>query len=539
MGFLTDIYSGVNVSFSQRRFGQTGMSAATDEAEGPVNTSPNTYLQFVSGSVNPSTVSGEIYSTAYTKIRAVNKLLQHLPEAPFSADQRSRVKGEAMFLRAWYYSLLLKHYGGVPIVGNILYGRNDEIITSRNSYAECVDYIATQCDSASRFLKVSYDQLNVGRATIGACAALKARVFLYAASPLFNRDPGNIVPDPFTGYADRKFVAYENYDIKRWKRAADAADTLIRSGIYQLLEFAPSAADSKGRAGLGFYRLFLYKYVTQNNEFIFRGSKPSAFNNEVNQDFDPPSRGGHNNLNGTYPYQELVDAFDMKDGKPATGNPLYNPAKPYDNRDPRFEYTILHNGYEKHSLQDGRIQVPVYTYVSAVSDGIYVGTATGYYIKKMISDSSAANNFTSQLSPTFYPLMRYAELLLNYAEAINEFDEGGGYVKAREKLIMIRKRAGIEPGSDGFYGITASNQAQMRLAIQHERRIELAFEEHRFWDVRRWLIADETENQSMNGMEIRLTGTNTFSYKKVFIRKHDFARKTYLWPFPQGEVSKA
>jgi len=528
MDFLTNIYTDVTLSQDTRRFGETGLSAATDEAEGPLNSS-NYFRQFVNGSVNPNNITGDVYLACYKQIRAINQFLKNLPNSKFDDTQRKRTKGEAIFLRAWYYAMLLKHYGGVPIVGEQLYGRNDDISTIRSTYNETVNYVIDQCDTAQKYLFLENESLNYGRATKGAALALKARVLLYAASPLFN-DPGTSV---FAGSPVKGLVSYDSFDPNRWKKAADAALAVINLNKYSLREIQTVAPET--RKGLGFVRMF-YENNTVNDEFIFRGSKPGGFGIIVEQDFNPPSRGGRGNLNGTYPYQELVDAFPSANGKAIDdpANQTYDPNNPYLNRDPRLDYTIMRNEAPKHTYP-ANVNLPVYTYFGAVNDGIYVGTATGYYPNKMLRDSAAAYNILSGRD-LFLPLIRYAEVLLNYAEATNEFS--GPSSAVYDVLVRIRKRAGILPGTDNLYGLKANmSKLEMRSAIQLERRIELAFEEHRFWDVRRWKIAEETENKPMNGMEIRRVG-NSYTYKKVLVRQHIFNKATYLWPFPQSEVSK-
>jgi hypothetical protein len=529
MGFLTNIYADVNFSFANRRFGSAGLSVATDEAEGPVNSSSNVYKQFISGAINPSNVSAGPYSVCYENIRAVNKLLINLPKSTFNAPQKQRVKGEALFLRAWYYAMLLKHYGGVPIVGDVIYGRNDDIPAIRGSYETTVNYVVAQCDSAAKYLSREYEARDYGRATTGACMALKSRVLLYAASPLFNGS------SPFTGSPAKKMVSYDAFDANRWKLAADAAKAVMNLGY--VLYDEPTVAPET-RTGLGFMRVF-YASKGVNNEFIFRGSVSGDFAELwLDQDFSPPTRGGQTNMNGSYPYQELADDFDMIDGKSITDPTAafpYDPNNPYANRDPRFHYTILHNLTLKADFNSSNQLLPVYTHVGAQYDGIYVGTPTGYYANKMLRDSAA--NRIGLGTDRFYPLMRYAEVILNYAEATNEFSGPAADVYA--VLTSIRKRAGITAGSDNLYGLKPNmTKEEMRKAIQHERRVEFAFEEQRFWDVRRWMIAPEVENRTLNGMEITKTSSGTYTYKKVPVRTHKFINAEYFWPFPLNEVSK-
>jgi hypothetical protein len=225
----------------------------------------------------------------------------------------------------------------------------------------------------------------------------------------------------------------------------------------------------------------------------------------------------------------MADAFPMRNGKgitePGSG---YDPGNPYNNRDPRFNYSIIHN--ESLVWINSGPKQPVYTHIGVPQDAIYIGTSTGFYINKMLQDDVVPNNFTE--TERCFPLIRYAEILLNYAEALNEAD--GPVTEVYTAIEAIRKRAGLDP-----YELPAGlNKDQMREVIQAERRVELAFEEHRFWDVRRWKIAPQTDNRTMHGTEITKSG-GTYSYQTINIRPHVFRDAMYLWPLPQGELSKS
>ncbi|RVU00986.1 RagB/SusD family nutrient uptake outer membrane protein [Mucilaginibacter limnophilus] len=539
MDFLANIYNGVDFSFSSRRFSdggaRTGMAAATDEAEGPVNLSDNTYLQFVNGTVNPSTIKDDVYKTCYQYVRAVNQLVAHIDTAKFSVSQRSRVKGEAIFLRGWYYFLLLKHYGGVPIVGDTIYQRNQPISTKRATFEQTVNYIVSQCDQAKALLSRQYNSLDFGRVTTGACQGLKSRVLLYAASPLYNDDgsiPGQTPVDMMAG-ENKALVGYypkpsSDQAKARWRLALAAADSVMKMG-YAL----NTTEGTDAPPGAGFYRTFTNKL---SNELIFFRT---VVGQSIEEDWSPPTRRGIANMQGTYPYQQMVDAFPMINGKditdPTSG---YKASDPYVNRDPRLNYTVIHNLTPKALyVGSGFSLQPVQIYFSSPTlDRIGLGTSTGYYTNKMLRDSTDANYLFSY-GERAYPLIRYAEILLNWAEAKNEAD--GPSADVLQKLKDIRERAGIIAGSDGNYGLKPNmTQQEMRAAIQHERRIELAFEEHRFWDVRRWKIAPQTESKLMSGMQVQQQANGTYTYQLFSVRQHTFNPKTYLWAFPQHEISK-
>lgn len=517
LDFLTQIYSNVDFSFKPARFGGlAGLEASCDEAEGPSAAGVTTYNQFATGSVGAYSISNDAWTIPYTNIRAVNQLLKHLPMLPFNGDLKERTKGEAIFLRAWYYSLLIKHYGGVPLIGDTIYNVSDAINTSRNTYEDCVEYILNQCDTAATLLPLSFNGGDFGRATKGACLALKAKVLLYAASPLFNGG-GAAQEEPL-----KSIVAYPSEDINRWKAAAAAAKAVMDLNNYRLNE------ENSFIPGYGFYQVFQQR---KNTEFIFQRMKdPSTSYQDLEFYWRPPSRGGVSN-SGSSPYQNLVDAFQMSNGKdiadPSSG---YDATDPYNNRDPRLDYTITHNLSMMFLVN--AVPKPVYTFLNEPNgDGVGQGTPTGYYVNKMCNDDVVPNWFNT--TQRCYPLMRYAEILLNYAEALNEFS--GASIEVYNAVEAIRKRAGLSP----YQLPSGLSKNEMRLVIQHERQVELAFEEQRFWDVRRWKIAAQTENKQMTGMRVIELGANTYSYTKFNVRSHNFRNAMYLWPIPQSETAKS
>jgi starch-binding outer membrane protein, SusD/RagB family len=515
MDFLTNIYANVGFSFSLSRFGgAAGLDACSDEAEGPLSASVTTYNQFASASVSSFNIATDAWNISYSQIRAVNQFLKHLPVIPFNNILRNRTKGEAIFLRAWYYSIMLKHYGGIPLIGDSVYAEGDKINAVRNSYEECVNYINEQCDEAAAILPLSYTGLDYGRVTKGAALALKARVLLYAASPLFN---GGAVTDDA---ALKALVSYPAYDANRWKLAADAAKAVMDLGIYNLY------VDNATKSGYGFYQLFQKRV---NNEYIFAQMNPD--NKDLENLWRPPSRGG-GSTSGSFPYQNLVDAFEMKNGLPISDSASgYDPANPYAGRDPRLDYTVTHNLSQIYVAYD-QLR-PVYTYDGEPNgDGFGAGTPTGYYGNKMCNDNVIPNYFFNQASRCL-PLIRYADILLMYAEATNEYS--GPSQEVYDAVEQIRQRAGLNP----YQLKTGLTKDEMRTVIQHERRVELAFEESRFWDVRRWKIAEQTDAQTMTGMRVKKDANGDFTYIIETVRKRNFRKAMYLWPIPQSETAKS
>jgi len=550
-GFLANIYASAAFSMMPSRFVYApgganvvcgGLDAACDESE-VSHLFSTAALAFATGSVNainvkPGTGYDDAYNTCYTQIRAVNQLFANIATVPLKPANKTSMLAEARFLRAWYYFILLEHYGGVPLVGNNLYTYTQPISAKRNTFDETVTYIVSQCDSAAAQLPITQSGLTYGRASKGACMALKARVLLYAASPLFNNPSpgsfnGNKTPQDLATSADIKaLVGYPSYDANRWKLAENAAAAVIGLNAYSL------STDSTNIAGYGEVGAFQELFTKRvNSEYIFQYMQ-SGSNTYLEGLFQPPSRTG---ANGAFPYQDMVDAFPMKNGLPITDpNSGYDPTNPYANRDPRLKYSITYDqSLMGNRTPNGQIAgySPVNIYLNNVggvlsggTDAVYQGTPTGYYNNKMLDPNAISEGFFNT-SQRCLPLIRYAEMYLDYAEARNEVD---GPVDSVYKAVeAIRQRAGLSP----YQLPTGLSKDQMRTYIQNERRVELAYEGHRFFDVRRWVIADQAENFVAKGMEVdRTNGTPT--YKIFDVRTHIFNTKMYLWPFPQTEIGK-
>lgn len=537
MAFLTGIYSDIAFSFNKGRWDSHGNTEqATDDAEYTLSGVAQIAVILYNGSISPTTyntrgIVGDFWNTPYTNIRRVNLLLSKLPSTPLSASLQSRVKGEILFLRAWYYTQLMIAYGGVPVVGDKVYGKDDLINLPRETFANTVKYITEELDKAAALLPAVYpDDIDYGRVTKGACLALKSRALLYAASPLFNG--GCIIP----GHAAEALVSYPAASTTYWQAAADAAQAVINTGTYSLM------VDNATKPGYGFYNVFLQRV---NPEYIF------GFYRGANRDFEgyynPRTRGG--STNRSLPTQNLVDCFPMKNGlQPINPDGTVNVASgysatnPYVNRDPRFNYSIIFNGSSYFNNTGGLS--PVYTFVNGTGtipaptqtiDAFNAGTTTGYFSRKMCDSMISANSGAN--TNRAWPLIRYAEILLNYAEAINETGQTN---LAYPKLIELRQRAGIDPGPGNLYGLKdGMTKEEMREVIRNERRIELAFEDHRWHDIRRWKIAMVTNNGFNKVMKITKNSDGSFTFeRRESIRRHNFRPEMYLMPIPDAEINK-
>ncbi|GAB2806464.1 RagB/SusD family nutrient uptake outer membrane protein [Ferruginibacter profundus] len=542
MAFLTGIYSDIAFSFNKGRWSSHGNTEqATDDAEYNFSGTAQAAVVLYNGSISPTIYNSvnillDFWNTPYANIRRANLLLSKLPVTPLSAELQTRVKGETRFLRAWYYSQLMVCFGGLPLVGDNVYGKDDIINLPRATFANTVKYISDELDAAAALLPDTYNNsLDFGRITKGACLALKSRILLYAASPLFNG--GSIS----TNAELTPLVSYPTYNVSYWQAAADAANAVINSNQFALY------VDSTTAPGYGFYNVFLQRTLlpATKDEYIFGYYRPA--NKDFEGFYNPPSRGG---AKYSMPTQDLVDAFPMKNGlqpfnadgtvNAASG---YNPSNPYVNRDPRFNYSIIYNGATYFTTTTNNKQ-PVYTFINGTgtipaptqtADAFNVGTTTGYFSRKMCDENISANS--SPNTNRAWPLIRYAEILLNYAEAINET---GQTALAYPKLVQLRQRAGIDRGADNLYGLKANmTQAEMREVIRNERRIELAFEDLRWHDIRRWKIAMTVANQYNKVMRITKTSAGTYIYDRMqSIRLHSFRPEMYLLPIPDAEIQK-
>lgn len=501
------------------RIGGNYLDAASDDAiSSQVNISD--VENIAKGAFTASNPNGDnIWARCWTSIRnctIFSVMINRVPLAerlPDGRPARPAYRSEARFLRAFLYFELLKRYGGIPLLGDKIYQIDDDIELPRSSFAECVNYIVSECDNIKDSLrtKENINGNSYGRVTKGAAMALKARVLLYAASPLFNG--GNIdAGNPLTGYTDA--------DPNRWKLAADAAKEVIDLNSYSLLSSLTDIFITQSAP------------VASNTETIFWRQNGNGISVETaNGPVGYRSAGG----NGvTSPTQDLVDAYPMLNGLPITDPASgYNPNNPYANRDPRLKSTIFYNGM----LWLNR-NVETFAGGADRPGGTGQQTKTGYYMRKFMGNFESASGGVYSNTTHDFIYMRYTEVLLNYAEALNEYS--GPSTEVYNVLYQLRQRAGISPGADNAYGIpTNLTKEQMREVLHNERRIELAFEEHRYFDIRRWKIAEAVMNHALGGVNIQRTSGGIESYDYVDVFTPAFrAPAMYLYPIPYDEVIK-
>lgn len=497
--YVTNRYMGVRLADKEaegtlpgfgRGFEYALWSSVTDESI--YNNDDNTWL-IQRGQIAPENtgIAGTFWGRSYRSIREINYALTNIDAVPMSAGRRSRLKGELQFIRAFRYHDLLRNYGKVVLLGDKVYEVSDDLTSpelfQRSEIKAGLDYAIAQLDEAVALLPASNDNntWKLGRATKGAALALKSRLALYAASPLYNAGT--------------------------WQQAAAAAKAVMDLNKYTLYTG-------------GYGNLFT---TTDNQEIIFGRLYAVGARHVCLEISNGPN--GYNAWGGNVPVQNLVDDYEMLDGTRITdANTSYDPKNPYKNRDPRFYATVLYNGA---SYRGSTVE----TFTPGGKDSKdgpsnWNTSKTGYYLRKYMNDNLPIDNPWDVAGTQTWIYFRYAEILLNYAEAQNEASGPDATVYAA--VNAIRQRTGVAmPALPA--GLT---QAQMRERIRNERRIELAFEEHRFYDVRRWKVAPTTENVPAYGIEIGKSGS-TFTYaRKEALTGRKFADKQYWLPIPRTEI---
>lgn len=472
------------------------LASGSDEA---VNSNLSSNVNyFNNGTWAPQRTFDEQYFNMYTGLRVVNTFLQKSPTALVQpASDKPALRGEAFFLRALFHYELFKRYGGI-VLATRPFEIEGDLNLPRNTVQEVISSITADCDSAISQIKAKgikdWDAANYGRATKAAGMALKAKALLVYASPLYNPDN----------------------EIGRWQNAADAAKALMDLNVHSLLSLTdyPNLWNYTNTA------------TSYNREVIF--ASPAGSNNAI-ESFNAPV-GFTGGLGRTDPTQDLVDAFEMKNGMlisdPSSG---YEAQAPYRNRDPRLDLFVVLNGS---NFKTGSLSRNVETFEGGL-DNIATdlnSTKSGYYMRKFLSSNATYNVTNSTTVRRPWVLFRYAEILLIYAEALNEVSGPSGEVY--NAVNAVRQRVGMPVLPAGL------SQATMREKIKNERRVELCFEEQRFYDVRRWKEGSKYFNGPVHGMKITKTGT-VLSYTPFIIENRVFTDKNYLYPIQQSEIDKA
>lgn len=537
--FLNDIYGSLPNYWNQPE----NLDNFTDDNDaGFYYTSYNWKQGIVSPTGTDYTVWGGItgsgdltnWPATFTAVRKCNTFMAKVQTyaGNFSDAWRERRLDEVRFLRAFFYTELWMHLGGLPIITNVPdrnTGDSSQLYYPRSTFAQTVDFITSNLDTVilNAHLAVKYNrgEADAGRATLGAALALKGWVQLYAASPAYNAAQSAAGADPY------HVAGYGQFDANRWAAAA----ATFRQFLDQFGNGHP-------------YGLFpdlsalWYEANEYNNEMIWDRQVVAV---TMGSSFE--QYGGPVWINGAYytwgnynPTQELVDQFQMANGKsiqdPASG---YDPQHPYVGREPRFYQWIVYDGAPyKMTWMDK--QDTIYTRIDKVrpsKNQIDFGTDdvsnTGYYFKKRLNPLVRPGGGT--ISGANFIYYRYAEVLLGYAEAQNE--AVGADATVYEAMNKLRSRAGLPDLPP------ALSQDAMRTAIYKERRVELCFENKRFYDLIRWKTAEQLLTLDRHGMKISnsVPGDNSgvWQYEVVPLNHpHVFQQKMYLNPVPQDVIDR-
>ena len=433
---------------------------------------------------------GEIlhfWKAGYKYIHNTNTFFTNIETAKVDEDFKKTMIGEMKFIRAFIYFRLIRSYGGIPIIEDAYDINSDWSDVKRNTYDECVDYIIKDLNDVIATLPDQPGERN--RASANAARALKSRVLLYSASALNNP---------------------ENKE-EKWQLASDAAKDLFDKG-YALCD--------------NYREMFL---DVANSEYIYAKEFSETYSHALGFNLACTGDGGRG---WSTPSQNLVDAYETLEGEipvlnsksgEVNPNSMYNPEKPYENRDPRFYDCVYYNGS---TTKDDRI---VETFQGGADMLNQDMTMTSYYLRKFVNEKEPISQSHHYTTP--FPFFRLAEIYLNYAEA--EYHLGNEDI-AREYVNKVRARKSVN-----MPPITESGDALLK-RIYHERQIELAFEGHRYFDLRRWKIAD---NAPIIGFKITKNGTNDYTYERYTLsltsRESDWKNAFFVLPIHYQEIQKS
>lgn len=533
--FINGIYTDLNQSMQK-------MMKAVYCDEGQRRDNASTF-KFNNSLLTPDEIPAwghENWQKLYSTIRRCNMFLTNTENATFDKDA---MRGEARFLRAWCYHNLTSLYGGVPIISKV-YELNDDFKVPRDSYANCIKFILDDLDNAASLLPLAQSGENNGRATKGAALALKSRVLLYAASDLHNTTL-------FAGFSKPELLGYTDANrTTRWQAAKDAAKAVIDMNVYSLYKANPAPTDSVAK---NYEELFILQQTVEDIWIRFYSATVPIIGENVNSLSLMNGTNGYGGQSNNTPTGNLVDAFEMRNGTKFDWNNPAQAALPYNYREPRFYAYILYEGakwvtrpaYSIGLDPLGIIHVGYFERWNSTTNQIVIepgiDSRSGPYEPN--NSGQTLYNARKFLDPKVLPsagtrqevswrFIRYAEVLLNYAEACIEL---GQDAEARTYINMIRKRAGIP-------GVTESGAA-LRARYRNERRIELMYEDHRFFDVRRWVIGAEGYGKIYKANVLyKLLPDKTTSLiptiKHEVLETRAWNDKAYFFPILRSEMNK-
>lgn len=535
--FVNEMYRGIGHGHHECEVG-----SMTDESHFIHNYGTN---QVVASLITPSDIgqwsagnqNAYRWPRVYEYLRNANMFFENIDEVPFEDENlRTRLKGEVHFLTAYYYHNLVRTHGGVPIVTRT-FALTDEFEVPRNSLKECIDLIVKHCDDAASMLPVKQEGAELGRANKSGALAIKSRILLWAASDLVH-------VNWYGSYEQPDLVTIGGDRTAAWTAAKNAAKAVMDLNAFSLHKPTGDAFDD-------YTDLFISKSSPEHifsRYFIGSNGWDSEDNNTHSPLFNGPN--GYAAWAGNTPIQALVDDYEMTDGTRFDWDNPEHAAAPYENRDPRFAASILYDGapwrQRPATLQAndpiGEISIrTVYAGTDVSAERVYGldtregpqqtwnGGYTGYYLRKAIDitvDPEFVYDGANQEVPwTFF---RLGEIYLNYAEACIELNQDD---EAKVYLNKLRDRVGMPD-------ITETGDA-LRQRYRNERRIEMAFEQSRYFDVRRWLIGPQTQDKNSTGIVI-----NEFSDGRVEYSVREVGQvrgwddKTNFLPILQDEMNR-
>ena len=502
---LTNVYSYMPNNLTTATMRDCG----SDDAEH--GNSASAYQYFNNGSWSAVNTVDDSWSLYYG-IRAANSFIEEVAKVDLSRYQHNAsfdnwmkkmefFPYEARVLRANYFFELARRYGDIAMPLEVLDAAEANAI-EKTPFEDVIDFIAEECDSCAAHLPDTYlgqPDNQIGRVTKGFAKALKSKALLYAASPLHNDDN----------------------DILKWKRSASAALDIIDDGIYALdTEDCVNRVDSPEIVML---------VIGDDSRTFELNNFPIRF-----------TEGAQTVAAAVFPSQNLVDAFETAAGYKVvltesgweSDDPGFNPAEPYSGRDPRFYRTVLANGMEfKGSV--------IETFEGGLDDVEVAagGSPTGYFLRRYIQESTSFTPDKTVTNKHHWIVYRYAETLLAYAESMaNAFPDDMNHTdpeypySAIWALNQVRTNAGMPE-------IPQCDHEEFMRRLQNEWRVEFAFEDHRFWDVRRWKTADETQKE-LAAVKIMKSEEGELSFYRQVYETRTWTDKMYLYPIPQAELYK-
>jgi hypothetical protein len=483
--FLNNIYAGLPRAYNTA---DPVDNFSDDAIAGPVNQYSRT--TFALSNYNSSNAPN-YWTDNYANIRKCNLFIEKAGTSELDEDWKRVRIAEARFLRAYFYHVLWMHYGGVPVITEVLIQseQGDAIYRERNTAAETFEFITGELGAIAPDLPAKPE---AGRASWGAALTLKGWCELYEASALNN--PGN--------------------DLAKWQKAAETNKQVIESGLYSLF---PE------------YQTMFYEENNNNVEEIFSrqylgGTSLGGSREGLTAPFNVG--GESKSWGGVRPTHNLVQEFFMANGLPITDpGSGYDPNDPYRNREKRFYYTVTYDGAEWLG------NTMIYRVGSGSLNEFDRGSPTGYDLVKGMNPMYATHG-DQMLNSASQKFFRYAEVLLNYAEAQNE--ASGPDQSIYDAINLIRERVDLPPLKTGL------SQEEMRKAIHQERRVELAFEQKRLLDLLRWKTAEIILNQNLLGMKIEDTPSGKVATVVPVAggERSFYPEKNYLLPIPQSAVDK-